>query len=264
MGDTTLAGTGGGAHAVEGGITHGPENAIHRRLSTRLAGHTRAVRTLGHIAQDRLQVDRALPSPRAGRPGGALAPAAPLAESDGRGNRDGDPRRSATPSGLGWQETPRAAAQAPSPVAPPRALHRVRHPEPPRDGAYPTPAAPHRASGQADESDSGAQRCLECRLQGTVPDGRRPLLLSPDGDRWVQSLSLELPGAELHGRRRREARLYPAVSGVWPAHADPHGQRRAVCHHDLGPALEALGLVGAPGCPPRVHRAGASRSEWAA
>src|SRR5438876_8547852 len=53
---------------------------------------------------------------------GALAPAAPLAESDGRGNRDGDPRRSATPSGLGWQETPRAAAQAPSPVAPPRAL----------------------------------------------------------------------------------------------------------------------------------------------
>src|SRR6266446_4953820 len=185
MGDTTLAGTEGGAHAVEGGITHGPENAIHRRLSTRLAGHHRAVRTLWHFSQDRLQMDRALPSPRASRPGGALAPAAALAESDGRGNRDGDPRRPAPPSLLGRQETPGAASQAPSPVAPPRALHRVRHPEPPRDGAYPTPAA-------------------------------------------------------------------------------PHGQRRAICHHDLGPALEALGLVGAPGCPPRVHRAGASRSEWAA
>src|SRR5437016_3840417 len=187
-------------------------------------------------------MDRALPSPRAGRPGGALAPAAALAESDGRGNRDGDPRRPAPPSLLGRQETPGAASQAPSPVAPPRALHRVRHPEPPRNGAYPTPAAPPRASGQADESDPGAQRCLERRLQGTVPDRRRPLLLSPDGNRWVQSLSLGLPGAELHGRRRREARLYPAVSGVWPAHADPHGQRRALRHHDLGPAREALGL----------------------
>src|SRR5207245_469323 len=72
------------------------------------------------------------------------------------------------------------------------------------------------------------------------------------------------PRLLLPGRLRREARFYPAVSGVWPAHADPHGQRRAICHHDLGPALEALGLVGAPGCPPRVHRAGASRSEWAA
>src|SRR5881628_3022993 len=92
MGDTTLAGTGGGAHAVEGGITHGPENAIHRRLSTRLAGHHRAVRTLRHFSQDRLQVDRALPAPRDGRPGGALAPAAALAESDGGGDRNGDPR----------------------------------------------------------------------------------------------------------------------------------------------------------------------------
>src|SRR3989449_1862844 len=99
-------------------------------------------------------MDRALPSPRASRP--ALAPAAALAQSDGRGNRDGDPRRPAPPSLLGRQENPRPAAQAPSPVAPPPPLHRVRHPEPPRDGAYPTPAAPHRASGQADESDPGA------------------------------------------------------------------------------------------------------------
>jgi len=53
MGDTTLAGTGGGAHAVEGGITHGPENAIHRRLSARLAGDHRTVRTLRSIPQDR-------------------------------------------------------------------------------------------------------------------------------------------------------------------------------------------------------------------
>src|SRR6266849_487719 len=65
-----------------------------------------------------------------------------------------------------------------------------------------------------------------------------------------QSLSLGLPSAELHGRRT--------------ARADPHGQWRAVCHHDLDPALEALGLVGAAGRPARVHRAGAARPEWAA
>src|SRR5712691_6874723 len=33
MGDTTLAGTGGGAHAVEARITDGPANAVHRRAS---------------------------------------------------------------------------------------------------------------------------------------------------------------------------------------------------------------------------------------
>src|SRR5882724_11935029 len=69
MGDTTLAGTGGGAHAVEGGITHGPANAIHCRLSARRASDHRAVRTLRRLAQDRLQVDRALPAPWAGGPG---------------------------------------------------------------------------------------------------------------------------------------------------------------------------------------------------
>src|SRR6267142_1656947 len=140
MGDTTLAGTGGGAHAVEGGITHGPANAIHRRLLARRAGDHRAVRTLRRLAQDRLQVDRALPSPWAGGPGRTLASAAALA--------------------------------------------RLRHPEPPRDGTDPTPPAAPRASGQADESDPGAQRHLERRLQGPVPDRRRSLLLSADRDRW--------------------------------------------------------------------------------
>ncbi len=33
---------------MEGCITHGPENAIHRRLSARLAGDHRAVRPLRH------------------------------------------------------------------------------------------------------------------------------------------------------------------------------------------------------------------------
>src|SRR5947209_9300507 len=105
MGDTTLAGTGGGAHAVEGGITHGPENAIHRRLPARLAGHHRAVRTLRGVPQDRLQMERAVPAPGAGRPGGALASAAPLAESDVGGDRGGGTRRPETAGGLWGKDT---------------------------------------------------------------------------------------------------------------------------------------------------------------
>src|SRR3989475_7400056 len=65
-----------------------------------------------------------------------------------------------------------------------------------------------------------------------------------------------LPSVELHRRRHREAGLYPAVSGVWPAHPGPHGQRRTVCHHDLGPALQAFGLVGALGVLPEFIEPG--------
>src|SRR3989442_11233418 len=74
MGDNTLAGTGGGAHAVEANITHGPENAVHRRPPTRRADGHRAVRALRRLPQDRIQVDRSLPAPWAGGPGRALAP----------------------------------------------------------------------------------------------------------------------------------------------------------------------------------------------
>src|SRR5437870_1098437 len=124
MGDTTLAGTGGGAHVVEECITHGPENAVHRRLPARLAGDHRAVRALRHLSQDRLQVDRALPAPRAGRPGGALAPAAALAESGGGGDRNGDPRlplstdcdRWLQPVSLGCQALSSTAVDTAKPV----------------------------------------------------------------------------------------------------------------------------------------------------
>src|SRR2546425_13378639 len=74
MGDNTLAGTGGGAHAVEANITHGPENAVHRRPPSRRADGHGAVRALRRLPQDRVQVDRSLPAPWAGRPGRALAP----------------------------------------------------------------------------------------------------------------------------------------------------------------------------------------------
>src|SRR5207244_4193144 len=81
------------------------------------------------------------------------------------------------------------------------------------------------------------------------------------GKKLLALLHKRHPRWSLPGRRGREARLYPAVSRVWPAHADPHGQRRAVCHDDLGAPLEALGVVGPPRHPARVHRARAARSE---
>src|SRR2546428_5095047 len=46
----------GGADAVEGGVTHGPANAVHRRLPTRHADDHRPVRALRNCSQDRVQV----------------------------------------------------------------------------------------------------------------------------------------------------------------------------------------------------------------
>src|SRR5207245_5691416 len=123
---------------------------------------------------------------------GALAAATARAESDGRRDRERDPRRPAPAPALGRQKAPRAVAQAASAVEPPRPLHGVRHPEPARDGAHSPPAPAHRTSRQADEPDSRAERRLERRLQRPVPDGRWPILLSPDGGGWVQPLSLGL------------------------------------------------------------------------
>src|SRR3989304_4415983 len=76
MGDTrNTGGHQGGAHTVEGHITHGPENAVHRRSPSQLAVGLGAVRALRHLPQDGLQVDRPLPAPRASRPGRALVAA---------------------------------------------------------------------------------------------------------------------------------------------------------------------------------------------
>src|SRR5436309_5468932 len=158
MGNTRNTGRApGGAHAVEGGITHGPADAVHRRSPARRAVDHRAVRALRRLPEDRLQVDRPLPSPRAGRPGGSLATPAALAESDPRGDRERDPRRPAATPALGRQEAPGAAAQAASPVEPAGALDGLRHSEPPRDGASATPPSSPGPSGEADEPGPRAE-----------------------------------------------------------------------------------------------------------
>ncbi len=215
-----LVGHQGGAHAVEGGVTDGPADAVHRRSPSRCVVDHRAVRDVRDLAQDRVQVDRPVPAPGAVRIGGALAAAAPGAQSDGRRDRGRDPRGPASPPQLGRQEAAGSAAQASSPLEPARSIHRVRHSEPPRAGAPAPPASADRASGQADEPDPRAQRRVVCRFQGPVPDGRRAVLLSADGDRWVQPLSPGLSGVDVDGGGRGEAGLHAAVSGVRAADAD--------------------------------------------
>src|SRR2546425_4673591 len=136
MGDTQNTGRHqGGADAVEGVITHGPENAVHRRSPTRRAVDHRTVRALRHLPEDGVQVDRALPAAGAPRPGGALAAAAPLAESDVRRDRERDPGRPAPASDLGRQKAAGAVAQAPAAMAAARPFDGVRHPEAAWDGA---------------------------------------------------------------------------------------------------------------------------------
>src|SRR5207249_12281293 len=100
----------GGADAVEGVITHGPENAVHRRSPARRAVDHGVVRALWRLPEDGLQVDRALPAAWAGGFGRALPPAPVLAAADVRGDRERDPRRPAPAPALGRQEAPRAAA----------------------------------------------------------------------------------------------------------------------------------------------------------
>jgi transposase-like protein len=77
---------------------------------------------------------------------GALAAAAPLAESDVRRDRERDPGRPAPASDLGRQKAAGAVAQAPATMAAARPVDGVRHPEAPWDGADQTFATPHRPS----------------------------------------------------------------------------------------------------------------------
>src|SRR5262249_9843135 len=77
-----------------------------------------------------------------------LASAAAFAESDARGDRGRDPRRSAAAPDVGRQEAAGPAAQAPFEVATARPVDGVRHPEAPWDGAAAAPASTHRHPGR--------------------------------------------------------------------------------------------------------------------
>src|SRR5436309_13621489 len=99
MGDTTLAGTGGGAMPWK-------EASPMDQRTQFIADYLRDSLAITELCElyevsrkTGYKMDRAVPAPGAGRPGGALASAAPLAESDGGGDRGGDPRRPATPAG---------------------------------------------------------------------------------------------------------------------------------------------------------------------
>src|SRR5258705_10365091 len=149
MGDTTLAGTGGGAHAVEEYRTHGSAHAVHRRPPARDPDDHGALRSVWRLPQDGLQMDRPLPAPRARRPGGALAPSPSRPESDRRRDRRRNPGGSPSTPRLGREEaagTPPAAAPAGNPPGPPTGL---RHPASARARHHARPAPPPTPSRRA-------------------------------------------------------------------------------------------------------------------
>ena len=152
--------------------------------------------------------------------------------------------------------------RAPSAVDAARALDGVRHPEAPRPGAH----AAARAAASAIPASPRARSwrpndvwCADYKGQFRTGDGRYcyPLTVTDGFSRYL----LGCQGLQLHGGRGGQARLHAAVQGVRPAAAHPHRQRRALRHHHPGAALEALGLVGAPGHPARAHRARPPRAE---
>ncbi len=217
---------------MEGRITHGPENAVRWRASSGRTDDHGVVRRLRSVSQDGVQVDRTLSAPGRGRSRGALAPTAPLAKRDGRGDRDGDPRGAAPASVSGvarnsWRCCSGAIHGGSSPGALPRG-----HPEPPRPGADPTPPPAARASGQADKARSSRPTTSgvpTTRASSGPGDGRYcyPLTVTDGFSRYLlgcQALN-STAGVEA---KPVFTRLF---QGVRPAHADPHGQRRALCDH---------------------------------
>ena len=76
-----------------------------------------------------------------------------------------------------------------------------------------------------------------------------------------QPLSAGLPGTQFDLGGGIKAGVHEALSGVRLAQAHSHRQRRALCHQYFGTALEALGLVGAPGGATRAHRARETSAE---
>jgi transposase len=101
----------------------------------------------------------------------------------------------------------------------------------------------YRSSRQAVLADPGPEPHLVRRLQRPVPHGQWPLLLSTDRHRCPQSLPARVPRTHQHGRGRGKARVLPPVPRVRTAAADPHRQRRPLCHQHTGQALALVGLV---------------------
>ena len=104
---------------MEPDLAYGPENAIHRGLPARDLSVTELCDLYGVVAQDGLQVDRALPATRTGGTRGALATTA--YESPNRTARESSQAlleaRRRHPS-LGRQEAADAGAEAPSELGP--------------------------------------------------------------------------------------------------------------------------------------------------
>src|SRR3970282_1018144 len=87
MGNTSL--TGGPTHALERCYRERTATEVPGRLPAQLLPRYRASRTLQHLAEARLQVDRLIRGRRSERLSRALSPTAWLPLADGPGDRPG-------------------------------------------------------------------------------------------------------------------------------------------------------------------------------
>ena len=172
---------------------HGCAVAVRAgRLSGGVLVH-RAVRPVWDQSHDGVRDPREVCAGRSRKPGGRLALAAHLPACDAGGAGPGDLGITAalylgSAEGPGVAETPR-----PDPV-PPEYCDRASHP----GAVWPGPPAaaepPARPSRSSHGPDGSAECGVECRLQGSVPDGQWGLLLSADRPGWGQSLSARVSG----------------------------------------------------------------------
>src|SRR3990172_494956 len=155
MGNTLARGVplSGGGHALERAVAHGREGPVYRGVPVRRLPIRLAVRLLRHLAQDRLQVGRALEGAGSGGTGGPVACRAVLPPRDagGRGGRTvGNP---AEAPGMGTGEAVADRAQAATIAAAPRSIDDGGAVQAARTGEAEAKTAASRASGAGTDSD---------------------------------------------------------------------------------------------------------------
>src|SRR6266508_345681 len=239
-----------GADAVRAGCGRG---AVH---------DDGAVRAIRDQPDDGAQVAQAVSGGWSRSFGGSMSGAAALPASDRSGDC-GSPGSGATPAPLlGCPQIDPVAGQATARPEASRRQHRRRHAQTSGPGQGSPPPPPPPSSRPAHHRGFLPQPTLVGRLQGSVQDPQRPLLLPPDRGRQLQPVSARLPVSTLYGDHPDEEELRARLPHLRPARGHPHRQWHPFLRrHGDQPPLQAFGLVDPPGHPPRADPALSPRAE---
>src|SRR6266498_3935695 len=153
----------------------------------------RAVPALRDQSCDGEQVAQAVSRARGAGSGGSLAGSSAQPTPNPGGDRGDDCRGSPTPPQLGSPQTDPVDAEASTKPDAAGTQHCRRHLEAAGPDPVPPPPSPPASSRPRPDGGLGPQPSLDGRLQGPVPNSRRPLLLPLNRGRTFQPLPARLP-----------------------------------------------------------------------